>query len=325
MTSERKESGANADDLCDPASVPEGVKRVMHRTFDFEPYEARKRATRPPAAEQRERDQPPEARAPESLQTSSAPASPAPKASVSDAIENEEVQVNANATTADIVAEIERNFGLPTLTWEDKGACRKLLAGFVESSPPRDYLDQMMVHKMVAAAWIGRRLLRHQNLAIEGQAVTIIKQQLKRKKLGEEKLRRKDEHEALMKKEGKELSAEALRHFELELATEDLVEDMDNLLVGIDDYAQSRAMAQALPIVSQFDELRATEDRRFLDSFQLRAHYRESLPSPRTGPAVIEGEFEVRPIDVAPEDVKLVPIDVAADEPVAPPASEKDK
>src|ERR1041384_4758760 len=101
--------------------------------------------------------------------------------------------MNAPATTAEIVVEIERTFGTPLLAWEDAEVYRAVLTGLVNCFSPRDYFEKMILSDMAHAAWGKRRYARTNSLTIERQAFTNLERQQKRRALEAERPQRKAE------------------------------------------------------------------------------------------------------------------------------------
>jgi hypothetical protein len=77
--------------------------------------------------------------------------------------------MNSNATTVDIVTEIERAYGTRVLHGESKEAYRAILKALLQAFPPQD-LGTMLVQLVARSAWTKSQWKKQGNAAIRQRA-----------------------------------------------------------------------------------------------------------------------------------------------------------
>ena len=208
-----------------------------------------------------------------------------------------------NTTTA-ICSELKELFGSPVLSTEKSEAYDAILAGFISSHKPWDFMSKMFVKWMADAAWDIFRYGHHKKLGIERKYRQRLEFQAKRAKAAlTKKKQRADEQEDT---EG--LSPELIRTLELFDVIEGVPQDIDEIFDrSADERDHATALEDGIGYHEQLDGQQNSAIRRFNYAFAQLQQYREVTAWQGGQPdKVVDVEFE-EATPISQDEAPIVP------------------
>jgi hypothetical protein len=200
-------------------------------------------------------------------------------------------------------AEINELLGPPPiLSSERRKAFDSIQARFVEAIKPKDFIEMMLIRDLTIHTWDLMRYSRHKALAIERKYKEFAAIEDSRKKAEQQ---RKEAWAARGHEQPGKPTTEIDRLFDLEVAVEDSVNDIDAIVAQRPEELQyAKALEAGIEYYERLDRLMSVATRRRDETLQQIDMYRHGLGAQlrRVSNEIIEGDFEQKA-----DETRIVP------------------
>jgi hypothetical protein len=195
----------------------------------------------------------------------------------------------------------------PVLRTEERKLYDQIRAKFMSCFKPEDILEWQLINRLVDEAWFIKRYSRHQTLAIERryqQSLEFRAQRLRAENARKEQLAKS------MADRMRQKPAEVADLLHLEEKVVEAASEIDEILERTPTELQhNRALEESILFQEQLDKLIASSTKRFNDTLELLAHYREGLGQRlrQVAEEVLKPEAPVNAGDGQIEKTSIVP------------------